>query len=231
MNDFFISSLFFGVLVSLGGYELGIFLKKKTGLAIMNPLLVSILLVIGILLLFPVDYGTYEAGGKYLSYLLTPATVCLAVPLYKQIHLLKQYRTAISLSVLAGTLTSLAGVLVLAVLFRLSHSIYVTLLPKSITTAIGMGISEKMGGIPAITVVSIVVTGICGAVLAEGVFKLLKIQEPVARGLAIGTGAHALGTSRAMELGEVEGAMSSLSIVVAGILTVAAVPVFAGLIP
>ena len=222
MNDFFISSLFFGVLVSLGGYELGIFLKKKTGLAIMNPLLVSILLVIGILLLFPVDYGTYEAGGKYLSYLLTPATVCLAVPLYKQIHLL----TAISLSVLAGTLTSLAGVLVLAVLFRLSHSIYVTLLPKSITTAIGMGVSEELEGIVNITVAVIVVTGVLGNVMGEWILKLFRIENKIAKGLALGTAAHAIGTSKAMELGEIEGAMSSLAIVTAGLLTVIGASIF-----
>lgn len=226
MNDFFISSLFFGVLVSLGGYELGIFLKKKTGLAIMNPLLVSILFVIGILLLFRVDYGTYEAGGKYLSYLLTPATVSLAVPLYKQIHLLKQYRTAISLSVLAGTLTSLAGVLILAVLFRLSHSMYVTLLPKSITTAIGMGVSEELEGIVNITVAVIVVTGVLGNVMGEWILKLFRIENKIAKGLALGTAAHAIGTSKAMELGEIEGAMSSLAIVTAGLLTVMGAGIF-----
>ena len=215
MNDFFISSLFFGVLVSLGGYELGIFLKRKTGLAIMNPLLVSILFVIGILLLFPVDYNTYEAGGKYLSYLLTPATVCLAVPLYKQIHLLKQYRTAISLSVL-----------LLSILFHLPHSMYVTLLPKSITTAIGMGVSEELEGIVNITVAVIVVTGVLGSVLGEWILKLFRIENKIAKGLALGTAAHAIGTSKAMELGEIEGAMSSLAIVTAGLLTVIGASIF-----
>lgn len=219
-TDFFIHSLFFGVLVSLLGYELGIFLKKKTGLSVMNPLLISIVFVIAVLFLFHVDYEVYNEGGQYLSYLLTPATVCLAVPLYKQIHLLKKYGTAIGLSVLTGTLTSLAGVLALSILFGLEHSMYVTLLPKSITTAIGMGMSEELDGIVNITVAVIVVTGVLGNVIGEGVLKLFHIENKLARGLALGTSAHAIGTSKAMEMGEIEGAMSSLAIVTAGLLTV-----------
>ncbi len=224
-TDFFVNSLFFGVLVSLLGYESGIFLKKKTGLSVMNPLLISIVFVIAVLYLFHVDYEVYRTGGQYLSYLLTPATVCLAVPLYKQIHLLKKYGAAIVLSVLTGTLTSLAGVLILSVLFRLEHSMYVTLLPKSITTAIGMGMSEELGGIVNITVAVIVVTGVLGNVIGEGVLKLFHIENKIAKGLALGTSAHAIGTSKAMELGEIEGAMSSLAIVTAGLFTV----IFAGI--
>ncbi len=224
-TDFFVNSLFFGVLVSLLGYESGVFLKKKTGLSVMNPLLISIVFVIAVLYLFHVDYEVYRTGGQYLSYLLTPATVCLAVPLYKQIHLLKKYGTAIVLSVFTGTLTSLAGVLILSVLFRLEHSMYVTLLPKSITTAIGMGMSEELGGIVNITVAVIVVTGVLGNVIGEGVLKLFHIENKIAKGLALGTSAHAIGTSKAMELGEIEGAMSSLAIVTAGLFTV----IFAGI--
>ena len=145
ITEFFTNSVFFGVLVSLTGYEIGLYLKKKTRLAVLNPLLISILFVIGILLAFHIDYDVYKNGATYLSYLLTPATVCLAVPLYKQIHLLKQYGAAIGIAVLAGTVTSLLGILVLSILFRLDHSMYITLLPKSITTAIGMGISEENG--------------------------------------------------------------------------------------
>ena len=231
MNEILEKSVFFGMFLTLLCYQIGLWVKKKAKCSIANPLLIASVLIIAALLVFQIDYQTYENGAKYIQYFLTPATVSLAVPLYHQLSVLKRYPRAIFGGIAAGVLTAMAGVFLLSLAFGLTHEQYMTLLPKSITTAIGMGISEKMGGIPAITVVSIVVTGICGAVLAEGVFKLLKIQEPVARGLAIGTGAHALGTSRAMELGEVEGAMSSLSIVVAGILTVAAVPVFAGLIP
>lgn len=228
-TQFFTHSLFFGVFVSLAGYELGLWLKKKTGLAILNPLLISIIFVIGILLLFQVDYSTYEAGGIYLSYLLTPSTVCLAIPLYKQLHLLKQYGFAIGAAVFAGTAASLFSILLLAMLFHLDHTMYVTLLPKSITTAIGMGMSEELGGIVNITVAVIVVTGVLGNVIGEWVLRLFHIKDRIAKGLALGTAAHAIGTSKAIELGEIEGAMSSLAIVIAGLLTVAGASIFSSI--
>ena len=226
ITEFFTNSVFFGVLVSLTGYEIGLYPKKKTRLAVLNPLLISILFVIGILLAFHIDYDVYKNGATYLSYLLTPATVCLAVPLYKQIHLLKQYGAAIGIAVLAGTVTSLLGILVLSILFRLDHSMYITLLPKSITTAIGMGISEENGGIVNITVAVIIVTGVFGNVTGEWILKRFHIEDRIARGLALGTSAHAIGTSKAIELGEIEGAMSSLAIVTAGILTVLGASIF-----
>lgn len=226
MNTYFISSLFFGVLVSLLGYEAGLFLKRKTGFAIANPLLISIIIVIAILLLFNIDYDTYDAGASWLSYLLTPATVCLAVPLYKQIHLLKQYAFAIGAAVTAGTLTSLLSVLFLSLAFHLNHTMYVTLLPKSITTAIGMGMSEELGGYVTISVAVIVVTGVLGNVIGKWVFQIFHIKNRIAKGLALGTSSHAIGTSKAMELGEIEGAMSSLSIVTTGLLTVIGASIF-----
>lgn len=228
-TQFFTHSLFFGVFISLAGYELGLWLKKKTGLAILNPLLISIAFVIGTLLLFQVDYSTYEAGGIYLSYLLTPSTVCLAIPLYKRLHLLKQYGFAIGAAVFAGTAASLFSILLLAILFHLDHTMYVTLLPKSITTAIGMGMSEELGGIVNITVAVIVVTGVLGNVIGEWVLRLFHIKDRIAKGLALGTAAHAIGTSKAIELGEIEGAMSSLAIVIAGLLTVAGASIFSSI--
>lgn len=225
-TQFFSSSLFFGVFISLAGYELGLWLKKKTGLAILNPLLISIVFVIGTLLLFHIDYSSYESGGRYLSYLLTPSTVCLAIPLYKQLHLLRQYGLAISVSVLAGTAAGLVGILLLAMLFRLDHTMYVTLLPKSITTAIGMGVSEELGGITNITVAVIVVTGVFGNVIGEWALRLFHIKDRIAKGLALGTAAHAIGTSKAIEMGEIEGAMGGLAIVTAGLLTVAGAGIF-----
>ena len=158
---------------------------------------------------------------------MTPATVCLAIPLYEQVELLKKNVKAILAGLLSGVVTSVLCVLVLSYLFHLDHKVYVTLLPKSITTAIGMGVSEELGGYVTITVAVIVVTGVLGNVIAEAVCKLFKIEEPVAKGIAIGSAAHAVGTARAMEIGEVEGAMSSLSIAVAGLLTVVAAPIFA----
>lgn len=227
MNKFLAGSMFFGMAVSLVGYGLGLFLKKKFGWAVLNPLLISIVFVIVVLKVLHVDYASYESSAKYLSYLLTPATVCLAIPLYQQISLLKKNLLAVVLGIVSGVLASLGGVLVMALAFGLNHEQYVTLLPKSITTAIGMGVADELGGITTITVAVIIVTGVLGNVIGEMVCKIFHIEEPIAVGLALGTSAHAIGTSKALELGEIEGAMSSLSIAVAGLLTVILASVFA----
>ena len=230
MSDFLCESVFFGVAISILTYELGVFLKKKLKWTICNPLLISIVAVILFLLAFNIPYESYNAGAKYLSYLLTPATVCLAIPLYEQVELLKKHAGAIVVGLVSGVLTSAVCVFVLALLFGLNHAEYVTLLPKSITTAIGMGISEELGGYVTITVAVIIITGVIGNILAETVCRIFKIEEPVAKGIAIGSSSHALGTVKAMEMGEIEGAMSSLSIAVAGLLTVVVAPIFASLI-
>ncbi len=228
MRGFLANSVFFGAVISLLGYELGLILKKRFKAAILNPLLIGIIAVIAVLLLLGVDYDSYNESAQYISYLLTPATVCLAIPLYEQLTLLKKNFKAVAVGLVSGVLASLVSVLVMALIFRLDHEQYVTLLPKSITTAIGMGVSEEMGGIVTITVAVIIITGILGNVIAEFVFKCFRIQEPIARGLALGNSAHAIGTAKAMELGPVEGAMSSLAIAVAGLLTVIGASVFAG---
>ena len=230
MKEFLTGSVFFGAVISLLGYEAGLLLKKKFRLAVFNPLLIAVICVMAVLLIFDVDYDSYNEGGKYLSYLLTPATVCLAVPLYEQLSLLRKNFKAVAAGILSGTLASMFSVFLLSLLFGLNHEQYVTLLPKSITTAIGMGVSEELGGIVTITVAVIVITGVLGAILAELVFKIFRIQDPVARGLALGTSAHAIGTSKAMEFGMVEGAMSSLAIAGAGLLTVVGASFFAELI-
>ena len=220
MNSFLQDSVFFGVFISIVTYEIGALIKKKWNVAIFNPLLISIALIMIFLLVFDVEYETYEYGAKYLSYFLTPATVALAVPLYEQLEPLKKNWKAIMAGILAGALTSAVCVLVMSILFRLTHEQYVTLLPKSITTAIGLGLSEELGGIVAITVAVIVVTGIVGNMFAEGICRLFRITDPVAKGIGIGSASHAMGTAKAMEMGEIEGAMSSLSIAVSGLLTV-----------
>ena len=229
MKEMITNSVFFGVMVSILAYELGMLLKKKFKLAIFNPLLISIAVVIVILAVFHIDYQSYANGADLLSYLLTPATVCLAVPLYEQLELLKNNVKAIMAGLISGVLTSLISILALAAVFGFSHEEYVTLLPKSITTAIGMGVSEELGGIVTITVAVIIVTGILGNVIGEHVFRIFRIDEPIAKGVALGSTSHAIGTAKAMELGEIEGAMSSLSIAVAGLLTVLGASVFAGL--
>ena len=225
MKDFLTNSVFFGAVISLVAYEIGILLKKKFKLAIFNPLLIAVICVMAVLMLFHIDYDTYNEGGQYISYLLTPATVSLAVPLYRQIELLKNNIKAVAMGILSGVLASMVGVYILARAFQL----YVTLLPKSITTAIGMGVSEELGGVVTITVAVIVITGVLGNVIADLACKLFRLEEPVAKGLALGTAAHAIGTAKAMEMGEIEGAMSSLAIAVAGLLTVVTSSVFASL--
>ncbi|MBR0145783.1 MAG: LrgB family protein [Eubacterium sp.] len=230
MKEFFQNTVFFGVFISLFAYSIGVFLRKKTKLSIFNPLLIAILLTMGALLLLDVDYETYDSSAKYLSYLLTPATVSLAIPLYEQIELLKKNWKAVFAGIFTGVLASLVSVLLFALIFHMNHAEYVTFLPKSITTAIGMGVSEELGGYRAITVAVIIITGIIGNIFAELVCKIFRIREPIAVGIAIGSSSHALGTAKAMEIGDVEGAMSSLSIVVSGLLTVAGAMVFANFI-
>ena len=211
MTQFMSNSLFFGAAISLIAYEAGLLLKRKFKMAIFNPLLIAIIAVIAVLCLLHIDYDTYNQSGQYISYLLTPATVCLAVPLYQQMELLKKNLKAVIIGIVSGVLASLVSVLILAKLFSL----------------IGMGVSEELGGIVTITVAVIIITGVLGNMLAETVIKLARIEEPIAKGLALGTSAHAIGTAKAMELGEIEGAMSSLAIAVAGLLTVVGASVFA----
>lgn len=226
MSELFANSVFFGVFISLFSYGIGTFLKKKFKLVIFNPLLISVIITIAVLLILDIDYEKYSAGAKYISYLLTPATICLAVPLYEQFELLKKNYKAVLIGIAGGVVTSLVSVLLLVLLFNLGHSSYITLLPKSITTAIGIAVSEELGGYVAITAAVIIITGILGNILAESICKLFHITDSVAKGVAIGTSSHAIGTTKAMELGEIEGAMSSLSIVVAGLLTVIGAGIF-----
>lgn len=227
MVEFLRTSLFFGVLVSIFSYWIGTLLKKKLKLAIFNPLLVAIVLTMLLVVLLRVDYESYYAGGQYLSYLMTPVTVCLAIPLYNQLQMLRRNWKAILAGIFAGALTSLLCVLVLALLFHMDHAGYVTLLPRSVTTAIGMPVAEELGGYSTIAAAVIIVTGIFGNIVADGVCRLFRIQEPVAKGVALGTSAHAIGTVRAMEMGETEGAMSSLAICVSGVMTVIGASIFA----
>lgn len=230
MSDFFQTSVYFGVLISLISYGIGTALKKKWKWGLFNPLLIAIILTIAVMLGFHIDYDVYYESAKYISYLLTPATICLAVPLYEQFELLKKNYKAVIAGIASGAVMGMISVFVLALIFELDHKTYVTFLPKSITTAIGMGVSQELGGYVSITVAAIIITGVLGNVFAESVCKIFRIEEPVAKGVALGTSAHAIGTSRAMEMGEIEGAMSSLSIVVAGIITVVGASIFANFI-
>lgn len=225
MNQIFANSTL-GFVLTLIAYGIGVYLKKKLNYPIFNPILIAVVVIIGFLSVFNVEYENYNNSAQYISFFLTPATVSLAIPLYRQISLLKKNFKAIIISILSGVLSSLISVWGFSKLFGFTHIEYVTLLPKSVTTAIGMGISEELGGIVSITVATIIITGIIGNMFANILFKIFHIVEPIAKGLSLGTASHAIGTSKAMELGEIEGAMSSLSIVVAGLLTVILAPIF-----
>lgn len=201
--------------------------QKKIKSALINPLLIAVIAVIAVLLTFNIDYDTYSAGAEYLTYLLTPATVALAIPLYEKLSILKKHFAAVMLGIFSGVVSSFLCVLLFAYCFGLSHTEYVTFLPKSITTAMGIGVSEELGGIVTITVACIVLTGIAGNVMASAIFRIFRITHPIAQGVACGTAAHAIGTSRAIELGELEGAVSGLSIAVSGVMTVLCISLFA----
>ena len=226
MNGLISNSAYFGVVLSLGAYFVSVKINKRFRVALLNPLLISTVLIIAVLLVLKIDYSAYYFSAKYLSYLLTPATVCLAIPLYEKLTLLKNNLRAILLGITAGTLAGMICILLLSLIFGLDHAQYVTLLPKSVTTAIGMPLAEKLGGYSSITVCVIIATGLLGNIFAEGFLKLLRIYDPVAKGIAIGTSSHAIGTSRALQIGDIEGAMSSLAIVVTGLITVIAASAF-----
>lgn len=225
--SFFENSVFFGVVISLLAYGAGSLLQNRFKLALFNPLLISVAATIAVLAAAGIDYDVYYSGAQYLSYLLTPATVCLAVPLYEKLEVLKKNWRAILIGIVSGVLTTLLCILAMSLMFGLSHEEYVTLLPKSITTAIGMGVSEELGGYVTLTVAVIIVTGVLGNIFAPLICRVFRIREPIAKGIAIGTSSHAVGTAKAMEMGEVEGAMSSLSIAISGLLTVVGASVFA----
>ena len=214
------ASPFFGIALSILAYWVGVRLQKKTGLVVCNPLIIAIVLVSGVLLLFRIPYESYNAGGAIINMFLAPATACLAVSVYSKLPLLKTYWLPILVGCVAGSAASMGSVLVLCRLFGLDQALTASLLPKSVTTPIAVSISGSLGGMPSITVVAVILTGILGSVLSPFLIKLFRVKDPVAAGLAIGACSHAVGTARALELGETQGAMSGLAIGICGIVTV-----------
>ena len=230
LNEFLQTSSMWGVGLTLGAFALGTLVNRVTKKAVFNPLLLGSLAVIGVLTLLRIPYAAYQASAAPVSWLLLPATVSLAVPLYEKWTLLRKNAVAILAGIAAGTVVSLGTVLVMVWALGLDHAQFVTLLPKSVTTAISMDIAAELGGMAALTGALVILTGIVGALLAEGVFRVFGITDPIAKGIGIGSAAHAVGTAKALEMGEVEGAMSGLAIAVAGILTALLCPVVANLI-
>ncbi|MDR5588456.1 MULTISPECIES: LrgB family protein [Clostridium] len=222
--DIIINNILFGLVLSLIAFEIGIFINKKTGVALLNPLLIAIAFIICFLFAFNIDFSTYNEGGQFINMFLGPSTVVLAVPLYKQIELLKKNAVAIFSGVFLGSIIGMFSVMGISYFVGLDSTIIKSLIPKSVTTPIGIEISSNLGGLVPITVLAIIITGIMGAILGPAICKVFKIKDKVAIGISIGTAAHAVGTTKALELGDTEGAMSSLSIGVAGLMTVFMAP-------
>lgn len=220
----------FGIIISLVAFEVGAFINKKTKLSILNPLLIAIILIIAFLMKFNISYDTYNIGGSFISMFLGPATVILAVPLYKRISLLKKNWLGIVVGITIGVVFGSISVFLIATLLGLDGTMIASLLPKSITTPVGIELSSKLQGIESITILSIVLSGIVGAVISPFLIKVFKIKSPVAKGIGIGAGAHAVGTTKAIEMGETEGAMSSLAISITAIITMLIVPYLVQLI-
>lgn len=215
-----LNSPLFGIVVSILAYEIGVFLYQKTKCAAANPLLIAILLVMGFLIAFRIPLESYQVGGNFISLFLAPATASLAVSIHRQYTLLKKNLLPVFLGCTAGSLASMGSVWLLCRAFKLDEQLAASLLPKSVTTPIAMEISAQTGGIPSVTVAMVILTGILGAMAAPALIRVFRIRCPVEAGLAIGTSSHAVGTSKAVELGEAEGAMSSIAIGVSGLLTV-----------
>jgi predicted murein hydrolase (TIGR00659 family) len=215
----FIDTPLFGIILSIVAYEIGIFITKKTNISLIHPYPISAILIMIFLYKFNISFKTFNKGGELITFFLTPTTVILAIPLYKQIHLLKKNAIPILAGITAGCATSIVSVLALAKLFKLPEAIGISIVPRSITTPMGIELSKIIGGIPSVTVTTIIFTGNLGVIIAPYVLKLFRIKDKVAIGAAIGTGAHAIGTAKALEIGETEGAISSLSVGLAGIIT------------
>lgn len=216
---------YFGILLSYICYSIGVKLNKKFKTSLLNPLLIGIILTIMVLVVFGIDFDTYNIGGQYISFLVAPATVALMVELYHNLDILKKDIVPILVGIVVGSITAVTTTLILCKAFGLSDELIFSFIPHSVTTAIGMPLSEQYAGNSTLTVIAIMFTGIIGAVLGPIVFECLKIKSPVAKGVAMGTSAHAVGTAKANEMGEIEGAMSGLSIGIAGLVTVVLMPI------
>ena len=215
----------FGVILTILFFNIGIYIQKKTNKPIFNPLLIAILGIILFLSITRIPYESYKLGGDRINFFLSPVTIVLAVPLYKQFDLFKKYLLEILIGISCGVVVSFISIKLIGHFTNADVDIINSLIPKSITTPMGISLTKTLNGVEAITVVSIILTGILGAIISPIVFKIGKINNPVAKGIALGTSAHALGTTKALEMGEVEGAMSGLSIGISGIITVILIPI------
>ncbi len=214
------SSPLFGIVLCIAAFELGVWLQKKLKTPLCHPLLIAVALIIAVLNVFHISFEDFNEGGRLVSLFLAPATAVLALSVYSQLAVLKKHFLPILAGCLAGALASMASAVGLCRLFGLDDALAMSMLPKSVTTPIAMGVSEAHGGIVPVTVAAVIVTGVLGAVAAPALIRLFRVKDPVEAGVAIGACSHAVGTTKAIELGEIQGAMSSIAIGVSGLITV-----------
>lgn len=224
MMDIIINSPYFGVALTLVAFLMAVAINRKFKTPLTTPLFLGTIFVIAVLTMANIPYDTYNSGAKYMTYMLTPLTISFAVPMYKQLPELRRHALAVLMSVLLGVVYSVVCVIVICIIFGLGDVVARSFVAVSVTTAIAIEITEKLGGIVALTVSAVVMTGILGASVSDIICKKLKMHSPIARGLAIGNAAHVAGTTKAMEMGETEGAFSSLAIVLSGLFTAIIAP-------
>lgn len=230
MDLIILNTPFFGVIITIFSFNLGLFIFKKSNLSILNPLLIGTIIIMAIIEYFNIPLDYYKKGGDMMTFFLAPATIALALPLYRQLNKLKTYYIPILIGGIVGACSAILSVIFIGKLLGLNNIIVKSFVPKSITTPLGIELSQVLGGIPAITIFAIIITGITGNILAPVICKIFRIKHPIAKGLSIGISSHAVGTAKAIEMGEIEGGMSALSIVIAGILTFVLAPFFIFLI-
>ena len=224
MIEFLMASEYFGVALTLAMFMLAVLINRRWPSPFTTPLFTATIFIVLILTTFNIPYAAYDHGAKYITYFLIPVTVCFAVPMYKQLPLLRRHALPILLAMLIGVVCSVLSVIMICIFFGLGDIVARSLAAISVTTAIAIGITEKLGGVVALTVSSVVVTGMLGASVSDVLCRALGLTNPIARGLAIGNASHAAGTSKAMEMGPIDGAMSSLAIVLSGVLTAVIAP-------
>lgn len=219
MVDTILSSPFLGLVLTCVAWCVGCWVQKRSGIFLLNPMVIAVALILAVLVAFDIPYAAYNLGSSMISLMLGPVTAVLALNIYHQRTLLREYFWPVVTGCLAGTLTSVGSILLLCRLLALDSSITASLLPKSVTTAIAVAISDAGGGIQSITVAAVLIAGVVGAIFAPLFARLFRVTDPVAEGVAIGACSHALGTSKAMEIGQLQGAMSSISLCICGIIT------------
>ncbi len=211
---------YFGISLTIIAFLIGLKIQKKTGLMICNPLIIAVVIIVGILLIFKIPYESYQQGGSIINMFLAPATACLAVSIYNKIQILKENWLPILVGCACGSLASMVSVYAMCKMFKLDDAITAAMIPKSVTTPIAVSVAESLGGVSSITVVVVIFTGILGSIFAPTLIKLFRVNDSMTAGLSIGACSHAIGTSKALQIGETEGAMSGLAIGICGIITV-----------